>query len=280
MGHLGVRRQHVASGFPPELVEILLLVPGMADDLNAPGMESGDPPRPVVALFAEVDDRDVERSLVSGRRLVSKRLERTLEPDGPHKVGFEDQDAHARLLPPDSFGYTAAMTAALLALVLVAQEPAASFGPTGPQLRVTMARGGSFVITTDKAGSPGTVAHIVKLVRNGFYDRQRVHRVEPWVTQWGAPASKTKPMTDEDVLGGGSGKDIAFEESKWDFHRGVVGIASVGLQRGGDSQIFILKKDTFRLYRSYAVLGKVTSGMNVVDRIKKGDRIASIRVIR
>lgn len=169
---------------------------------------------------------------------------------------------------------------ATLCVLALGQSAASDFRPTGPRLRVSMERGGSFVITTDQAGSPKTVAHILELVKKGFYDRQRVHRVESWVTQWGAPASRTKPMNAEEVLGGGSGKDMEFEESKWDFHRGVVGIASTGLQRGGDSQIFILKRDTFRLYRSYAVLGKVTEGMGVVDGIKRGDRIRSIRVVR
>ncbi|HZH99116.1 MAG TPA: peptidylprolyl isomerase [Fimbriimonadaceae bacterium] len=170
------------------------------------------------------------------------------------------------------------MTPLLLALVITSQEPADLFQPKGPKLQVTMASGKSFVITTDREGSPKTVSHIIDLVNRRFYDRQRIHRVEPWVTQWGAPASKNRPLTEDAVLSGGSGKDIPFEESKWDFHRGVVGVASTGLQKGGDSQIFILKKDTFRLFRSYAVVGKVTSGMNVVDAIKKGDRIKSIRV--
>ena len=163
---------------------------------------------------------------------------------------------------------------------MATQSPAEAFQPSGPKLEVRMQNGGKFVITTDKAGSPKTVEHIVGLVKRGFYNRQRVHRVEPWVTQWGAPQSKTKNIDTDEVRGGGSGKDIEFEASKWDYHRGVVGIASTGLQVGGDSQIFILKKDTFRLYRSYAVLGKVTSGMDVVDMIKKGDRMISIRVIR
>ncbi len=172
------------------------------------------------------------------------------------------------------------MTPLLCVLVLAAQEPAEAFQPAGPKLKVTMQGGQSFVITTDQRGSPITVDHICGLVKKKFYDRQRIHRVEPWVTQWGAPASKNQPLTSDDVLGGGSGKDIAFEESKWDFHRGVVGIASEGLQRGGDSQIFILKRDTLRLFKSYAVLGKVTAGMDVVDHIQKGDRIRSIRVVR
>lgn len=160
-----------------------------------------------------------------------------------------------------------------------------SYAPTGPQIQFTMESGKSFVITTDPKTSPLTVEHILTLVKSHFYDRQRIHRVESWVTQWGAPASKDQPMMvpgkdgklelNPKVGDGGSGKNIAkFEEApNVDFVRGIVGIASEGLQLPGDSQLFILKKDTLRLYRSYAVVGKVTSGMDTVDKIKKGDRI-------
>lgn len=170
---------------------------------------------------------------------------------------------------------------AITAAILLGQTKglATDFHPTGPKLVVTMAGGSHFTITTNKE-APITSAHIIGLANRKFYDRQRVHRVEAWVTQWGAPASRTKPMNSDAVGDGGSGKDIKFEMSKYDFARGVVGIASEGLQRGGDSQIFILKKDTYRLYHSYAVLGKVTQGMDVVDKIKKGDRITSIRVAK
>lgn len=177
------------------------------------------------------------------------------------------------------------MIAALLGLAVVTcQSPEADkFRPTGPVIRFTMNSGYFFEITTDIKGSPKTVAHIVELVKKGFYDKQRVHRVEHWVTQWGAPASRTEPfeikgkdgkMTMNPAVGdGGSGKDIPFEESTQDFYRGIVGVASTGLQVGGDSQLFILKKDWLRLYRSYAVVGKVTDGMDVVDGIRRGDRI-------
>lgn len=165
------------------------------------------------------------------------------------------------------------------------------YRPSGPKVRFTMSSGRSFVVTTDPKSSPLTVAHILRLVRQGFYDGQRVHRVENWVTQWGAPASRKEPldvrdkktgkMKQNDRVGdGGSGKDIEkFEMSEVDFHRGVVGIASNGLQLPGDSQLFVLKKDWLRLYHSYAAVGKVTQGMDVVDAIKRGDRIRSAQVI-
>ncbi len=177
-----------------------------------------------------------------------------------------------------------------IAFVTIAQA-AQTYAPNGPQLRFTMSSGKSFVITTDPRTSPRTVTHIMNLVNAGFYDRQRVHRVENWVTQWGAPASKTEPMMvkdkktgkldlNEKVGDGGSGHDLPFEGSETiDFVRGVAGIASEGLQLGGDSQIFVLKKDALRLFNSYAVLGKVTEGMATVDGIQFGDRFARVIVV-
>lgn len=179
----------------------------------------------------------------------------------------------------------------LLATLILAQAGVQAYNPTGPQIRFMMASGKSFTITTDPKSSPKTVEHIVTLVRKGFYNRQRIHRVEDWVTQWGAPASKNQPLMAKnkktgkmevtDAVGdGGSGHDVPFEGSRTiDFTRGVAGIASEGLQRGGDSQIFILKKDAIRLFNSYAVLGKVTQGMDTVDAIKFGDRITRATVL-
>jgi cyclophilin family peptidyl-prolyl cis-trans isomerase len=194
------------------------------------------------------------------------------------------------------------MLATVLAAIAIA-SPAPqegivrSYSPSGPVIVVTVDRRGSFEITTDPETSPLTVKHILGLTRRGFYNGQRVHRVESWVTQWGAPASgriaynkwwtwkrdksgKRVAEMKEAVGGGGSGKDIPkFEEAPdVDFVRGIVGIASTGLQVPGDSQLFILKADALRLYRSYAVVGKVTKGMSVVDKIKRGDRISSMRV--
>lgn len=153
------------------------------------------------------------------------------------------------------------------------------YTPSGPVVEVTVEGRGTFRITTDPKTSPKTVEHILSLVRSGFYDRQRVHRVEYWVTQWGAPASKDKPIDSDEVLGGGSGKQLPFEMSDVDFVRGIVGVASTGLQVGGDSQLFIIKQDRLYLWRSYAVVGKVTQGMDVVDRIQRGDRLTRMRVL-
>lgn len=172
------------------------------------------------------------------------------------------------------------MISALLLATALQSQSITNYNPSGPKIEVTMEKGGSFVISTDRVSSPKTVEHILALVDKGFYDGQRIHRVEHWVTQWGAPASKDKPLTSEEVLEGGSGKNVRFEESPIDFTRGVVGVASEGKKLGGDSQLFILKKDAFRLKGNYAVVGLVTKGMDTVDRIQWGDRIVSMRRLK
>lgn len=176
--------------------------------------------------------------------------------------------------------YPVHMLCALITIALAQRSGyTESYAPSGPQIEVKMKKGGNFVITNDPKASPQTVAHIVDLVNHKFYDNQRVHRVEYWVTQWGDPASRTKPMNDPKMGDGDSGHRLPFEMSDIDFKRGVVGIASDGLQNGGDSQLFVIKSDRLYLYHSYAVVGKVTQGMDVVDKIDKGDRIESMRVI-
>jgi cyclophilin family peptidyl-prolyl cis-trans isomerase len=163
------------------------------------------------------------------------------------------------------------------------------YKPSGPRIEVTMSGGQKFVITTDPVRSPKTVKQILGLVKSGFYDQQRIHRVEDWVVQWGAPASRTQPMMVKGKDGklelnpavgdGDSGHSLPFEESTVDFLRGVVGIASNGLQMGGDCQLFVLKSQREYLFRSYAVVGRVTQGMETVDHLKFGDRIKAMRVL-
>jgi peptidyl-prolyl cis-trans isomerase B (cyclophilin B) len=170
-----------------------------------------------------------------------------------------------------------------LALVIACQTPQqykTTYHPSGPVIVATIENRGSFEITTDPKTSPKTVARVIELVNSKFYDSQRFHRVEWWVTQWGAPKSKTMDINSMEVRGGGSGKQLPFEQAEVDFYRGVVGVASTGFQVGGDSQLFILKHDWERLWHCYAVVGKVTSGMSVVDSIQKGDRITSMKVKR
>ncbi len=156
---------------------------------------------------------------------------------------------------------------------------APGYQPHGPRIGVEVGGHRRFIITTDPKGSPATTRSILKLVKSGFYNGQRFHRVLDWVVQWGDPQSKVLPKGDPRLGSHGSGHPLPFEDAGATFNRGVVGIASHGRKLGGDSQMFVLTKDAVYLNHDYAVLGKVTSGMNVVDRIKQGDTVVRMWVL-
>jgi peptidylprolyl isomerase len=157
---------------------------------------------------------------------------------------------------------------------------AQGYHPIGPKIEVELTGHRSFVITTDPQGAPQTTKAILRLVRAHFYDDQRFHRVESWVVQWGDPQSRTLPPGDSRIGSSGSGHSMPFEDSGVSFLKGVVGIASTGTGVGGDSQLFVLTKDAVHLNHGYAVLGKVTRGMKVVENIHAGDKIVRMFIER
>lgn len=163
----------------------------------------------------------------------------------------------------------------LIALAVMAPQTKVE----GPLLKVTMQTGKVIEIRMDSKNTPQTTKRIVELAKTKFYDKQRFHRVEHWVVQWGDPASKTKEMTDSRMGSGGSGKNVPFEAGKLSFKRGTVGIASVGKKIGGDSQLFVVKKDSDFLDGDYSACGVVEKGMETIDALKVGDRIKSIAVL-
>lgn len=164
------------------------------------------------------------------------------------------------------------MTHLLLAFALPAVDVF-----SGPTITVNFEGGKKVVIATNIVESPKCVAHVSKLIKGKFFDGQRFHRIEDWVVQWGDPLTK-KTMNGMDIGEGGSGTESPFEESKQKYVRGMVGMASMGYKEACDSQIFILKKDALRLNGNYVVLGKVTKGMDVVDKLKHGAKIISMTI--
>jgi cyclophilin family peptidyl-prolyl cis-trans isomerase len=123
--------------------------------------------------------------------------------------------------------------------------------------------------------APKSVAHILALTGRNFYRAQRVHWVQSGVIQFGDPL--TRDMTKQYNWGtGGSGRPVNIaESSKKPFLRGSVGLAYRDGQKptSADSQIFILKVANPALVGKYALLGRVTKGMNVVDKLAMGDEI-------
>ena len=106
--------------------------------------------------------------------------------------------------------------ATLVFLVLLV--PLAIAGAQGAKAQtavITMESGGQIVLEFWPDVAPNHVKNFLELAGKGFYDRQRVHRVEPkFVVQFGDPLSKTASMDDERLGAGGSGKTLKAEFNK------------------------------------------------------------------
>ncbi len=111
--------------------------------------------------------------------------------------------------------------------------------------------------------APLHVARIKDLVREKFYDGLKFHRViEGFMVQTGDPRGNGT---------GGSGKNLNAEFSAEPHVRGIVSMARAQSPNSADSQFFIVTKDSRFLDRNYTVWGRVITGMEFVDNIKKGD---------
>lgn len=130
--------------------------------------------------------------------------------------------------------------------------------------------------------APKTVARIVEYVKKGFYNGHRFHRAEPnFLIQVGDPTTRNVAM--QEWWGrGGSGKPIGVAEitKKRRHVRGAVAMAYPGTDpRAADCQFYILLQAHPELDAKYTVFGKVISGQDVVDKIRRSDVLkkASIR---
>ena len=113
--------------------------------------------------------------------------------------------------------------------------------------------------------APGHVARIKELVREGFYDGIVFHRViDGFMAQTGCPQGTGT---------GGSGKKLKAEFNKEPHVRGTTSMARAASPDSGDSQFFICFDDASFLNNQYTVWGKVTAGMENVDKIKRGEPV-------
>jgi cyclophilin family peptidyl-prolyl cis-trans isomerase len=168
-------------------------------------------------------------------------------------------------------------------LLLTLASASAPFGQTrGPVIVVETAKG-TFEFETYPGEAPLTVAHVVSLVKSGFYDGQRIHRmVAGFVVQWGDPRSRDLAQ-DADWGSGAeasSGSPIgAAEASKLRTHtKGAVGIAHPGNPTLADSQIYVTLDDRPELDRDYTVFGHIVAGDEVVATLERGDAIRKMYV--
>jgi peptidylprolyl isomerase len=112
--------------------------------------------------------------------------------------------------------------------------------------------------------APNHVKQIEALAKQGFYDGIVFHRViDGFMAQTGDPTGTG--------MGGSDMADIKAEFSKEPFKRGTVGMARSADPNSANSQFFIMFDEGSFLNGQYTVVGQVTKGMDVVDKIKKGD---------
>ncbi len=129
--------------------------------------------------------------------------------------------------------------------------------------------------------TPKTVENFVKLAKEGFYDGLAFHRVIPdFVIQGGCPFSKD--MSNPRVGTGGPGYSIDCEtDADRQYHdRGVLSMAHAGKNTGG-SQFFIChsRNNTSHLDGAHTCFGIVYEGLDVIDDIRAGDGIETIKII-
>ena len=132
---------------------------------------------------------------------------------------------------------------------------------------------GTMKVSFYEADAPKTVANFIKLAKAGFYDGLTFHRVIPnFVIQGGCPKGDGT---------GGPGYTIPCETSgNNQYHdRGVLSMAHAGKDTGG-SQFFIChnRSNTQHLDRHHTCFGKVIEGLEVIDAIRPGDKILSIKI--
>ncbi|MWB78996.1 peptidylprolyl isomerase [Pseudooceanicola sp. 216_PA32_1] len=162
------------------------------------------------------------------------------------------------------------MRNAALALALtLAAGPALA---TGLKIEVAGEAQGTITIDLFEDVAPGHVARITELAEKGAYDNVAFHRViEGFMAQTG-DVQFGKMGGDMRLAGrGDSGMpDLKAEFSDIPFDRGIVGMGRKADPDSANAQFFIMFAPGYHLNGQYTVVGKVTSGMDVVDAIKRG----------
>ena len=115
----------------------------------------------------------------------------------------------------------------------------------------------------DKA--PITVANFEKLVKEGFYDGLTFHRVIPgFMIQGGDPEGTGMGGSKEKIKGEFASNGVKNDPK---HTRGVISMARSMMKDSASSQFFIVQADSTYLDGQYAAFGKVTKGMDIVDKI-------------
>jgi peptidyl-prolyl cis-trans isomerase B (cyclophilin B) len=128
-------------------------------------------------------------------------------------------------------------------------------------------RRGEVLVTLFTDAAPITVAHITSLVEQGFYDGLGIHRVvRDQVTQFGCPVGDGS---------GGAGQEIPDEPNAHRLLTGTLAMANKG-PHTASSQFFFCWRPLPSLEGKHTVFGRVSRGIDVLYRLREGDKVASV----
>ena len=125
---------------------------------------------------------------------------------------------------------------------------------------------GTITVQLYQNAAPITVENFIKLAESGFYDGLTFHRIiEGFMMQGGDPGGDGVSDGDQDTIVG----EFASNgyENPLKHERGVISMARTNDPNSASSQFFIMHEDASHLDGDYAAFGKVTEGMDVVDRV-------------
>ena len=130
---------------------------------------------------------------------------------------------------------------------------------------ITVKEYGDIRLELDADMAPITVTNFINLVNNRFYDGLTFHRImEGFMIQGGDPDGNGTGGSDENIKGEFSSNGVKNTIS---HKRGVISMARSGHPDSASSQFFIVHQDATYLDGDYAAFGRVTEGMEVVDKI-------------
>jgi peptidylprolyl isomerase len=160
---------------------------------------------------------------------------------------------------------------ALTAALLVAAPALAQPLPAGADPQNTLVidtTQGRIVVKLRNDIAPGHAARLKQLAREKFYDGVPFHRVIAGFM------AQTGDGQNGNGTGGSKYPDLKAEFSQVPYKRGIVGMARKGGNNdSANSQFFIMYADGASLNGQYTVVGEVLSGMDVVDKLKKGEPV-------
>jgi len=166
--------------------------------------------------------------------------------------------------------------AAFVVLAGLAAGSVSAFAADAENTMVITLKDGDVTVALRPDLAPKHVAQIKKLVRDHAYDNVAFHRViDGFMAQTGDVKFGNMKKGFDPNLAGTGGSDLpdlpAEFTTKAHFVRGVVGMARAQDPNSANSQFFIMFAPAPPLDGQYTIVGEVESGMDAVDKIKKGD---------